>query len=196
MAFKNDFTPDAGSSSYTLQNLESGESFKLRVMTEILTGYSLWSEEDGKPVLIRAEHKEEIDPSKASVNKLSGKKNKRKQFIACIVYNYDVQRFEVFETDKASIIKKLWSLDQDPDLGDLRQYDIKLKKTGQGMDTRYDVLSLGKAKIDKEIAKKFDELEFNLSALYDGGNPLDIDTAKIADEVAEAQTDEDGDVPF
>lgn len=199
MAFSNNFTPDAGNSDYTMQNLESGDSFKLRFMTEILDGWSLWAEEEGKPTVIRAEEKEDIDPSQAATNKLSGKSNKRKQFVAGIVYNYETERFEVFETDKASIIKKLWELDQDPDLGDLQGYDIKLNKTGQGMDTRYAVLPLGKSKVKKDIKERFDELEYNLHALYDGGNPLEatgINTEDIADEVASMDAEEMEDNPL
>lgn len=200
MAFSTNFEPESGASAYTMQNLESGDSFKLRFMTEILDGWSLWAEdEEGQPTVIRAEEKEQIDPSQASINKLSGKPNKRKQFVAGIVYNYETERFEVFETDKASIIKKLWELDQDPDLGDLQGYDIKLSKTGQGMDTRYSVLPLGKSKVKKDIKERFNELEYNLHALYDGGNPLDAvsDTNDIADEVDENMDDDEmGDIPL
>lgn len=175
MAFKDDFTPEEGTSTYTMQNLESGDSLKLRVMTEMLTGYSLWAEENGDKTVIRAEEKEEIDVSKAAFNKLTNSKNRVKQFIGCIVYNYHTEQFEVLETDKGSIIGKLWTMDQDPDLGDLRKYDIKLSKTGQGKDTRYDVLSLGVSDVDSEIKKEFDKLEFNLENLFNNGNPLIVD---------------------
>lgn len=183
MAFSKDFDPSKGSSVYTMQNLDSGDSFKLRVMTEIINGWSLWTEEDGKAQLIRAEEKEQIDPKNASINPHTGKKNKPKEFIACIVYNYETEQFEVFETDKSSIYTPLYDFEHDGDLGDLREYDIKLSKTGQGKETRYSVLPLGKSKVKKEIQEQFNELEYNLHALYDGENPMEVTATDSDDEV-------------
>lgn len=173
MAFSKSFSPESGESPYTLQNLESGDSVKLRVMSLVLSGYSLWSEVDGKPLALRAEEREGIDTSKAAINKLTGKPNKIKQFVAMIVWNYKSNRFEILETDKSTIIKKLWAMDQDPDLGDLREYDIKLSKTGKGTDTRYEVMSLGKAEVDGKIQKDFEDLPNDLTALFRGENPFE-----------------------
>ena len=165
MAFSQSFSPEAVESAYTMRELGSGESVKLRVMSDVLTGYSLWSEANGKPTVIRAELKENIDPKQASVNKITGKPNKIKQFIACVVWNYTAERFEVLETDKGSIIKKLWTMDQDPDLGDLKGYDIKITKNGSGMETRYEVLSFNAGKVADDILKEYEALNHDLTAL-------------------------------
>jgi len=190
MAFSDSFTPEAGSSTYTMSNLKSGDSVKIRFLTEVTSGYSLWGEEDGEVKVYRAKTEEEIDKSKAGYYR--GKKNKVKQFIVAIVWNYTSGQFEVFETDKAQIIKKLWTMDQDQDLGDLRKYDIKVSKTGTGMETRYEALPLGASKLADDIKRQFSELSYNLENVFNDENPIsgaksssedDFDVDEIADEM-------------
>lgn len=190
MSFPQDFNPNEGDTLYTMQNLESGNSVKLRAMSDVTAGFSLWSEKDGKPTVIRAEESSQIDPSQASINTYSGKPNKIKQFIAMLVWNYSTERFEIFETDKSSIIAKLYSMDQDPDLGDLQGYDIKLSKTGKNKDTKYDVLSLGKSPVSKEIKEQFASVAYNPNAFFTGDNPLSTEGVETS------TPDVSGDVPF
>ncbi len=167
MAFTQGFAPSAGESTYTLRNLNSGESVKIRILSDVVSGFSLWSENNGKPLAIRAKAKEDIDASKAAVNKLTGKPNTVKQCIAAVVYNYNSKSIETLETDKATIIRALWSLDQDEDFGDLKKYDIKIKKSGTGTDTKYEVNPLSKEPVSKEIQDVFKDSDIDLEALFE-----------------------------
>lgn len=167
MAFNQDFAPSAGESTYTLRNLNSGESVKLRILTDVISGYSLWTDNNGKPLALRSKVKEDIDASKAAINKLTGKPNQVKQCIAAVVYNYNSKAIETLETDKATIIRALWSLDQDEDFGDLKKYDIKIKKSGTGTDTKYEVNPLSKEPVSKEIQDAFEESDIDLEALFE-----------------------------
>jgi len=188
-SFPTNWSPSEGESSYTLRSLESGESYKLRAMTPVTVGYSLWVDKDGKPSTVRAQEASQIDPSQASINKFSGKPNTVKQFVAFLVWNYTSERFEVFETDKASIIKRLWAMDQDPDIGDLQTYDIKISKTGSGKGIAYEINSLGKSLVAKEITEKFKSITYTPTNFFTGGNPLTSEVVEEAEEVA-------SDVPF
>lgn len=175
MSFNTNFTPKAGESRYTMSNLDSGDAVKLRFVSNVIDGFSLWEEENGKPKVFRKKEESEIDKSKAG--SYQGTPNKIKQFIAAVVWNYTAERFEIFETDKASIIKKLWEMDQDEDLGNLTSYDIKVSKSGSGMETRYSVMPLGISPVSTEILEAYEELSVDLTALYRDENPFDSETA-------------------
>jgi hypothetical protein len=116
-------------------------------MTDFVVGKSVWK--DGEVTRVR--DSEEMPVSAIGIDKNTNSPSKVKQFLACVVYNYDSEQFEIFETDKATIIKSLWEYDQDPDYGDAQTYDVKVGKTGSGMKTKYSCVAAPPKPVSKEI---------------------------------------------
>jgi hypothetical protein len=170
MAFPTNFTPQSGG-RYTMQGLQSGGSIRIRVMTDFIVGKSVWTNEG---TVCRVREDDSIPEEKIGTDQ-SGKPNKVKQFIAAGVWNYDTNQFEIFETDKGSILGKLWDYDQDPDYGDCKNYDIKIGKTGAGLKTKYSVVAAPPKPLDEKIKADFRLETINPDALFEGKSPFSAD---------------------
>lgn len=189
MAFPKDFEPKAGGASlYTLSNLESGETLKLRIMSDFIVGNSVWGEDDEgnrRPNKFRIGVT--IPTSVIGISKFNDLPESIKQFVAAVVWNYETERLEILETDKATIIEQLFTLEKTEEYGDIRGYDIKLSKEGQKMDTKYTVVPLPPKDPEKLVLEAYNALDVNLEALFDGADPFAGATAEdIADDVAAA----------
>ncbi len=183
MALSKNFKLDTGSSGrYTLSGLKSGEKVKVRVLTEWIDGKSVWSGmTDEKPTPFRVRSGESIPAGKIGINKINGKPNNIKQFIAAVVWNYRTEQVEILETDKSTIIEAIVELEESEDWGDARNYDLTVSKSGTGMDTKYTVIpsNMGKLKID------VDYQSVNIDALYEGADPFNSTEGVTADSVAD-----------
>ncbi len=68
------------------------------------------------------------------------------RYLAIALVRYDSDKFEVGILNKNSIIKKASDLNFDPDFGDVREFDLKVKATGQNLNRRYEINPLPKEK--------------------------------------------------
>lgn len=164
-AWKNVEIKESGARRYI--KLESGEN-KIRLLSDPITGYIGWIEEDGKRKPVRSKDKPEGD-------NLAIFEEGVKPFIATVAWDYRDNQLKVFETDKATIIKGIKSLAEDEDYGDPQGYDLKIKKEGEDKMTRYTVLAAPCKPISKEIKEAFESTTVNLNALYDGGDPFAVE---------------------
>lgn len=181
--------PENESSDYT--RLEPGEN-RLRLLTDLISGQTYWTGdvrngEERKPV--RKREGEKINLGEMGYGKYGP--DKPKTFIAGVVWNYQTQKVEVFETDKWGIVSDIAGLEDDMDWGDTKNYDIAIKVTGSGPDTRYKVDPKPVKPVAPEIVSAFKQKHINLEALYDGGNPFTTNSephtsADIANDAAEA----------
>lgn len=175
MAFPQSFQPEKGeqSSNYTLANLESGSSVKVRVMSDFITGNSVWGEnKEGKRVCTRVRQGENLPAAAIGTNKFTGDPERIKQFVAAVAYNYDTKQLEILETDKATIIEQLYALESTEEYGDLKGYDIKISKNGVKTETTYSVIALPPKLPTDELINKFKDSDINLEKLYSGENPF------------------------
>ena len=78
---------------------------KLRVMSELITGKSVWGEVDGKRMPTRTKPDGKILVGSIGINQFTGEPEKIKDFIACVVWNYSSKRLEILETDNWKIIE-------------------------------------------------------------------------------------------
>lgn len=70
-----------------------------------------------------------------------------------------------------SLKEKLYNLAKDPDFGDPKNYDLKITKTGKQLETKYDIMALGKSEFDNaEALEKAKAIM--LDALYEGEDPF------------------------
>lgn len=194
MALPSNFTPKAGNSRYTMSNLSSGETVKIRVMSDYITGKIVWSghtQEEKKP--FRVPEGVAIPTAKIGTNLRSGKPENIRQFVAAICWNYGTERLEIFETDKSTIIGQIFKFEQDEDYGDSKGYDLKISKSGQGMETEYSVVPSPPSKAKPEIVEALKSEPINLEALYTGDDPFNGENSDSAEHDSE---DVASDVPF
>jgi hypothetical protein len=147
------FDFDVASKSNLYTKLEQGEN-KLRVLSTVLGGFEGWYQE--KPVRFDQEYR--ITPDEyATLDKdqFDSAKAKWRPFGVCIVWNYNAQAVQIWQFTQKAIIGGLQSLRRDADWGDLTNYDIKISKTGTGMETRYEVKPVAPKPLSKEIAEAY-----------------------------------------
>lgn len=131
-----------------------------------LLGYVGWRTEGNKRKPVRK-------PMGASWTDSEVDDNKTRHFWAVAVFNYSLARVQVLEITQSTIQKAIESFVKDPDYGDPVGYDIVVRKSGEGMDTEYQVMPKPPKKADKVIITAWDAMQdkFDLSRLYAGGDP-------------------------
>lgn len=148
--------------------LKAGEPEKrLRFIGQGITGFSGWTTEK-KPV--RFETKPEELPANLAPD-MSGKTS-LKRFIAGVVWDYEASDFKILEITQRTLMDQLFKYAKDSDYGDPTNYDIKISKTGSGMDTEYTLIAAPPKSLAPEITKAYKEFYCNLPALFDGEDPF------------------------
>lgn len=145
-------------SNYT--KLKEGDN-KVRILTAPVIGYEYFTVEN-KPKRSKTMFKETPDIKEDG---------KVKEFWAFGVWNYDLNTLQVMEITQAGIKTQLTELASDDDYGSPLLYDIKISKTGKGLDTRYQVKPLPPKDFDNAQAIK-DAESLNLEALFDWADPF------------------------
>ena len=187
MALPTNFTPEK-KGKYTMSSLKSGETVKIRVMSDFISGKIVWSghtQEEKKP--FRVPDNTAIPTGKIGTNLRSGMPETIRQFVAAICWNYTTEQFEIFETDKATILERIYECEQDSDYGDSKGYDLKIGKKGQGMETKYSVQPAPPKPTEKDILTAFESQNIDLTALYKGEDPFNVssDGNDVAQDVSD-----------
>ena len=160
--FPSNYTPPVASEGSGNYTKIKDDPVKLRILSEAITGYVYWTN-DNKPV--RSELYPQNTPNIRD-------DSKPKHFWAFKVWNYTTNQIEVWEISQASIRDILWGYWKDDEYGDLRQFPLKISRTGKGLDTKYSVIAGQKRELEAEIAQASTDTPVNLLALFDGGNPF------------------------
>lgn len=149
-----------------------------------LLGYVGWTVRDNKPYPIRK-------PMGAAWKDGEVRDNKTRHFWSMAVWNYATKAVQVLEVTQSTIQKAITKFSKDEDYGDPIGYDIVVSKTGEGMDTEYQVTPKPPKKLDKEAQAAWDALQdrFDLGRLLTGGDPF-------GDTMPTTDSDPDGDIPF
>lgn len=141
--------PKTGGGNYT--KLKQGTN-KLRILSSPVLGYIRW--EDKKPLRTRSRMTPEC-----------------RHFWAVKVYNHDTKAIEVWEITQASIQESLVNLSRGL-WGDPKQYDVEVTRSGQDLDTRYQVTTCKPEALPTEAQELSVDTPVNLDALFDGGDPF------------------------
>ena len=146
---------------------EEGDN-KIRILEKPITGYEYWVENgnDRKPVRLKQFPK--VMPAEALPAKYG---DKIKYFEAFVVWNYAAEKIQIMQLIQVSIYDKLMDYDTSEDWGDIKQYDVNIKKTTADM-TSYDVMALPPTDLSTEIAEAFAEADVDLELLFDGKDPF------------------------
>lgn len=152
----------AGNSSANYFKFTKGEN-RFRILGSAIVG-ELYFNNSKKPVRKRVG--ERIDINDVGVNGI-------KHFWAFPVLNVSTGTIQIMEITQKTIMSAIKNLEDNPDWGDLTTYDIIVTRTGDDKETtRYTVMPTPKKALDPGVAQYFKDMNINLKALYDGGDPF------------------------
>lgn len=177
--------PKTGGSGY--MKFEQGDN-KFRILSSVTMGWEYWTP-DKKPK--RSKEMFKVVPLDADLH--TGWP--AKHFWAFIVWNFQTKQIEILEITQVTIQTALQSLINNDDWGDPREYSITVNRTGEKMETKYQVLPSPAKAVPADIAKAYEEKYVNMEALFTGGNPFDEADEKMETVETSADTDPN-DVPF
>lgn len=171
MPTDNGFLPDGykppESAGKFLKFKEEETRFRILSPTPLM-GNVGWTLKDGKPCPVRK-------PMGAAwnLNDLRDQKPPR-HFWALAVWGYAMKRVQIVEITQSTIQKAITSLAKDADYGHPTGYDIVVRKSGEGMDTEYQVIPKPPKKADKEVLAAWEALQdkFDITRLMSNGDPF------------------------
>lgn len=159
----NDFLPEGyeqpkGNTNYL--KFEKGEN-KFRILSKPIIGWLDW--ENKKPLRFQMDEKPEkpIDPTKAI-----------KHFWAFIVWDYKTMSIKILEITQASIQGAIKDLSNNSDWGAPYGYDIKVNRSGDGMETEYSVMPSPHKVLPNEVSDAFNKKACDLDLLFEGKDPF------------------------
>lgn len=140
--------------------LEDGEN-RIRVLSFPVLGWEDWN--DKTPVRYRFENKPamSIDPKKPF-----------KHFWAMIVWNCTLSKIQIWNVTQGTIKHSLDALSKDADWGAPFNYDIKVFKSGEKMETKYVITPVSHKPLTQEILDAFAKKPCNLDALFTNADPF------------------------
>lgn len=148
------------SSNYYLK-MQEGEN-RVRILSAPIIGWEDWTA-DKKPFRFTFDNKplKSFDAAKPV-----------KHFWAFIVFNYNEEQIQIMHVTQATIRKKIESLCKDKDWGAPYNYDIKIIKSGEKVDTEYVVNPVPHKPVDPYILQCFRERPCNLEAIFINADPF------------------------
>ena len=149
---------DIPSSGGKYMKFKQGEN-TFRVLSSPIVGWIDWK--DNSPIRTKGDKPQPVDPERAV-----------KHFWAMPVYNYEDNAIQILEITQSTIQGFLKALVDDADWGAPYEYDVKVTKTGEQLETKYAVTPRPKSPLSEEIKKLYETTPVNLEALYDGGDPF------------------------
>ena len=145
--------------------VKEGETLKLRVLSlQIVDGFVRWSN-DNKPIRWR---NGEDEP--AGFDFREG--DKAKYFWALVVWNYETEQSEVWEITQKSILDALRNYATDEDWGHPNTYDLKIARTGAGLETSYTLTALPHKAMAKKVEEAMNTNFPDVHALFTGDDPF------------------------
>ena len=101
------------------------------------------------------------------------KDGKVKPFWAFVVWNYKHKRVQILELTQKTIMLSIKALANNPKWGNPKMYDIAITKTGEGLETEYNVQGEPPIAAPEEgINNQYNKVTVNLEALFTGADPF------------------------
>jgi hypothetical protein len=153
-----DYEAPKGESSY--MKLRNGEN-KFRILSKPIIGWLDWK--DNKPLRFQMKNKpaKPIDPAKSI-----------KHFWAFVVWDYADGKIKILEITQATIQSSIQSLNRDEDWGSPFDYDIKVIRKGEKLDTEYSVQPSPKKPLTDEVKQALLNATIDMDQLFSGGDPF------------------------
>ena len=192
--FDGDWSDSSDKPLYT--KIPQGE-VKLRVLSKALIGWEGWFQ--NKPVRFRADYK--ISPAeydKLDRDNFNPDKAKWRQFGVCVVYNYTDEAVQYWQFTQKQIKDQLIAYATDPDWGDLTQYDIKVKREGERIETKYTITPLPKKPVSAEVSALVADKGLNPEQIFNDAKNADNIKNFQESKATEGESSEDmaKNIPF
>lgn len=152
--------------------LEDGDNL-FRVLSSAVVGFEYWNREN-KPIRVKT-YPENL-PADIRQEK-DGKPSRIKHFWAFIVWNYKANKIQLLSLTQATIQGQIKNFVDDAIWGDPKGYDIKINRTGEGLDTEYSVSPRPHTPIKSEIQSEFANTPYDLQNLFRGEEVFDVKTS-------------------
>lgn len=158
----NSFLPEGyeapeGNSSYL--KLQKGEN-KFRILSRPIIGWLDWKDKKPYRFQMNAKPEKPFDPKKPI-----------KHFWAFLVWDCVNDGVKILEITQQTIQQAITHLSKDEEWGAPFDYDLKITRTGEGLDTEYTTISSPKKPLSEDIKKAAMEKPANLEALFSGSDP-------------------------
>lgn len=153
----NDYQGPSSNSRYF--KLEDGEN-KIRILSAPILGWMDWQGNKAVRYQYEDKPKQSFDP-----------KRPVKHFWAVVIYDYASESILIWEITQASVRTSIEAYFRDSEWGNPYFYDLKISKTGSGMDTRYTVKALPHKMLPSTIKQLFLKNRCRLEALFMGEDP-------------------------
>ena len=148
---------------------EQGEN-RFRVLGSAITGYEFWADtaEGGrKPLRFK------MDQSFTEKDLQGANPEEKKHFWAFPAWNYTAGKVQILEITQSTIQKAIRALVANPKWGDPKEYDLVVHKTGEKLDTDYQVTPDPKEELPEELLTLYRGTYIELDALFRGENPFE-----------------------
>ena len=161
-----DFLPDGyevPKSEGKYAKLETGDN-KFIFLGGVTLGWQYWNT-DKK--CIRLQDKPKDTPVDIGVDE-NGKQKRVQHFWAIPVYNLITKQVQILEITQKSLMGALQDLARDKDWGNpILSYQITIKKSGQKLDTAYQILPVPFKGDIEEIKQAYEESEVDMSNYFE-----------------------------
>lgn len=207
---KDGFLPDGYSPSTKGEFMKLGEGANnIRILSKPLIGKLYWVSPDG---VVREKGKGEKGDKPYRLDYKSKLPQdvlelQTREFWMMKVWDYKERAVKILEITQASILRSLYEFVKDEKWGDLREYDINIKREGSGIDTKYFVMPSPPTILAPEIKDASEESDIDLTSFLtpvDTSDPfegMDVEEQDVKDVKKSIKTDdpdsiEEEDLPF
>lgn len=152
--------------------LNDSEIVRFRILSKPIIGWQYWTN-DNKPVRLPNSQKPIKTPTDIQVRDGKAKIN---HFWAMVVWNYNKEKLQIFEVIQKTIMEAMRACFDDEDYGDPFQYDFKISKTGEALETKYSVMPTPIKPVPDELKEKMISKglhKIKLEKLYSGEDPFE-----------------------
>ena len=146
-------------------DLEQGQN-QFRIVVTPVWGYKYNFEN-------RGEAKEMSHPFYAPSNpEVKENKNKLALNAAMVIYDYSSKQLRPFNIHQKKILNAIDGYEANPKYGDVTGYDVIVGKTGEGRETRYEVMVNPPEDMPKEVKEALKEVEIDMENVFVGDSPI------------------------
>lgn len=159
-----DFLPQgyekpASNSNY--MKFEQGEN-KFRILSNAITGWIDWKETtEGKKPVRTVEKMADINPKRPA-----------KHFWTFVVWDYREKRVKILEISQSTIQDTIYGLHMSEDWGDPKGYNLVVNRTGEKMETKYQVIPAPHSELSQSIRDEYGKMRIDLEKLYKNEDPF------------------------
>lgn len=136
---------------------------KFRILSQPITGWVDWKDkpEGGRTPVRTQEKQDNLQNDKSP-----------KHFWSFVIWDYAESNIKIMEITQATIQDAIYSLHSSDEWGNPTGYDLNVKKTGEKMETKYNVVPSPPTVLDEEINDEYEGTKIDLSKLYDNEDPF------------------------